>query len=160
MEPRIETLAAKRLVGKKMSMSLSNNKTAALWTSFMPRRKLITNSLSSDLFSIQVYDNTLDFKNFDKETLFDKWAAIEVADFEFVPNEMEIFSLTGGLYAVFQYRGLSTDTSIFQYIFGTWLPNSNYVLDKRPHFELLGEKYKNDHPDSEEEIWIPIKPKE
>jgi len=27
------------------------------------------------------------------------------------------------------------------------------------HFELLGEKYKNNHPDSEEEVWIPIKEK-
>jgi AraC family transcriptional regulator len=26
--------------------------------------------------------------------------------------------------------------------------------DDRPHFEILGDKYKNDHPDSEEEIWI------
>jgi AraC family transcriptional regulator len=47
----------------------------------------------------------------------------------------------------------------FQYIFGTWLPNSEYVLDNRPHFEILGEKYKNDDPTSEEEIWIPIKAK-
>ncbi|MFM9945765.1 MAG: GyrI-like domain-containing protein, partial [Bacteroidia bacterium] len=44
-------------------------------------------------------------------------------------------------------------------IYGTWIPNSEYNLDNRPHFEILGEKYKNNHPDSEEEIWIPIKPK-
>jgi AraC family transcriptional regulator len=42
------------------------------------------------------------------------------------------------------------------YIFNTWLPQSNYQLAPRPHFEILGEKYKNNHPDSEEEIWIPI----
>ena len=34
-----------------------------------------------------------------------------------------------------------------------------YTLDDRPHFEILGEKYKNQDPDSEEELWIPIKPK-
>jgi AraC family transcriptional regulator len=39
------------------------------------------------------------------------------------------------------------------------LPNSNYHLDDRPHFEILGEKYKNADPGSEEEIWIPIKAK-
>ena len=38
-------------------------------------------------------------------------------------------------------------------------PNSDYKPDDRPHFELLGAKYKNDDPDSEEEIWIPIKRK-
>jgi AraC family transcriptional regulator len=50
-----------------------------------------------------------------------------------------------------QPRQLST---IF---FSTWLPDSEYRLDVRPHFEVLGEKYKNDDPESEEEIWIPIK---
>lgn len=39
----------------------------------------------------------------------------------------------------------------------TWLPASDYNLDNRPHFEVLGEKYKNNDPTSEEEIWIPIK---
>jgi len=32
-------------------------------------------------------------------------------------------------------------------------------LDNRPHFEVLGEKYKNGDPESEEEIWIPVKEK-
>ncbi|MDP5096829.1 MAG: GyrI-like domain-containing protein [Flavobacterium sp.] len=39
------------------------------------------------------------------------------------------------------------------------MPNSEYQLDNRPHFEILGAKYKNNAPDSEEEIWIPIKRK-
>ncbi|MFT5513068.1 MAG: AraC family transcriptional regulator, partial [Bacteroidia bacterium] len=47
----------------------------------------------------------------------------------------------------------------FGYIFGEWIPNSIYDIDSRPHFEILGDKYKNDHPNSEEEIWIPIKEK-
>ena len=46
---------------------------------------------------------------------------------------------------------------IFQYIFGTWLPTSIYTIDNLPHFEILGKKYKNNDPTSEEEIWIPIK---
>lgn len=29
-----------------------------------------------------------------------------------------------------------------------WLPNSDYLLDDRPHFELLGDKYKNNDPNS------------
>ncbi len=63
------------------------------------------------------------------------------------------------VYAVFDYKGLNTDDSIFRYIFGTWLPNSDYDLDDRPHFEVLGKKYRNNDPASEEEIWIPIKEK-
>jgi AraC family transcriptional regulator len=40
---------------------------------------------------------------------------------------------------------------------GTWLPGSDFVLDTRPHFEVLGDQYKNNDTTSEEEIWIPIK---
>ena len=79
--------------------------------------------------------------------------------FFFVIVGLETFVLPEGQYAVFQYKGLSSDNSIFQYIFGTWLPGSDYVLDDRPHFEVLGDKYKNNDPASEEEIWVPIQPK-
>ena len=40
-----------------------------------------------------------------------------------------------------------------------WLPHSNYNLDDRPHFNVLGDKYKNNDPDSEEDVYIPIKEK-
>jgi len=137
-------------------MSFSANKTVELWKDFMPRRKEIQNNIGSELYSLQIFDcNYFDKFNPDKE--FEKWALVEVTDFDLVPDELETFVLTGGLYAVFVHKGSSTDNKTFQYIFTNWLPNSEYVIDDRPHFEVLGEKYKNGHPDSEEEIWIPIK---
>ncbi|MES2288026.1 MAG: GyrI-like domain-containing protein [Bacteroidota bacterium] len=159
MQPRIEVLKEKKLVGKSLKMSLADNKTGVLWRSFMPRRKEISNSLTTNMFSLQVYEPSY-FDNFDPSKEFEKWALVEVADFEIIPDEMKIFTLTGGLYAVFDFKGSSTDTKIFEYIFGIWLPASNYSLDNRPHFEILGEKYKNGDQDSEEEIWIPIKLKQ
>lgn len=161
MQPRIETLHQRKLIGKRLTMTFADNQTFKLWQSFMPRRREIKNSRKSELFSIQVYPQSFDFTFSNLNAEFEKWAAVEVAEFENVPNEMETFVLRGGLYAVFDYRGLSTDTKIFQYIFGMWLPNSQcYSLDNRPHFELLGDKYKNNDPHSEEEIWIPIRLKE
>ncbi len=139
-------------------MSLADNKTSELWRSFMPRRRDITNNLTDDLISMQVYKPTY-FIDFKPTNEFEKWATVEVTDFDNVPNDLETFTLTGGLYAVFNYKGLSTDNRIFQFIFGTWLPGSDYYLDDRPHFEVLGDKYKNNDPTSEEEIWIPIQPK-
>ena len=158
VKPEIVTIAEKKLTGKRLSMTFADNKTNDLWKSFMPRRKEIQNNLNSDLISMQVYDKPFDFINFNPNAVFEKWAAVEVAGFDIVPDEMETFTLNSGLYAVFFYKGLSTDTKIFQYIFGTWLPGSNFKLDDRPHFEILGEKYRNNDPDSEEEIWIPVKP--
>lgn len=158
MAPRIEILKEKKLVGLHLAMSLSDNKTTALWKRFMPRRAEITHQVTSDLISMQLY-SPLYFANFNPGTEFTKWAAVEVSTFESIPQGMETFLLTGGLYAVFDYKGHPNDGTIFKYIFGTWLPESTYTLDERPHFEVLGEKYKNNDPTSEEEIWIPIKPK-
>ena len=157
MQPRIIKSSEKNLIGKKLRMTFANNRTLELWQSFMPRRKEIRSNLSSELFSIQVYPSSFDFADFSLYTEFEKWAAIEVHDFKTIPGGMETFTLPGGLYAVFHYKGLSTETEIFRYIFGTWLPGSDYILDNRPHFEILGEKYRNNDPNSEEQIWIPVK---
>jgi AraC family transcriptional regulator len=158
MTPRIESLQEKKLIGKRLTMSLANNRTGELWQTFMPKRRAIANAISNDLISLHVYPPTY-FANFQPTLEFEKWAAVEVSNFENVPAEMETFILTGGLYAVFDYKGSSSDPSIFQYIFGTWLPSSDYFLDDRPHFEVLGANYKNNDPNSEEEIWIPIRKK-
>lgn len=158
MHPRIELLPEKRLVGKRIKMSLAENKTGELWRNFMPRRREIPNNLTNDLISMQVYSEPMRLG--DLHQVFDKWATIEVTDFGAIPKDMETYLLPAGLYAVFLYKGLSTDTKVFEYIYGTWLPNSNYILDHRPTFEILGEKYRNNDPSSEEEIWIPIQLKE
>lgn len=158
MDPRIEVFPAKKLIGLRMTMSLIDNKTAALWSSFMPRRKEIPNTVGSELYSMQIY-SPLYFSEFSPATEFEKWAAVEVSDFDIIPEKMEKHSIASGLYAVFIHKGSSSDSSTFEYIFNTWLPTSNYIIDFRPHFEILGEKYKNNDMSSEEEIWIPIKPK-
>jgi len=159
MEFRIENLTEKKLVGKRSFMSFSNNKTGELWRSFMPRRKEIRNTFGTVLYSMQLYAPSF-FNNFDPNTEFEKWAAVEVTDFDTVPDEMDTFTLKGGLYAVFLYQGAaSAAANTFQYILGPWMSNSEYTLDNRPHFEILGEKYKNEDPSSEEELWIPIKTK-
>ena len=158
MEHRIEQLSAKKLIGKRKTMSFANNTTFDLWRSFMSMRKEIINTVSTNLYSVQIYPDNY-FENFSPNNEFEKWATVEVSDFENVPDEKDTFELQGGSYAVFIYKGSSTNNSIFEYIFTNWLPNSEYRLDNRPHFEVLGEKYQNDDPNSEEEIWIPIKPK-
>jgi AraC family transcriptional regulator len=155
MEPSIRTIAGKTLIGKRLRMSLADNRTAELWRSFMPVRKQISYTAGPDLYSIQFYSEDY-FTAFSPLREFEKWAAIEVTAIDTIPDGMEKVELPGGKYAVFAYKGSGNDPTIFQYIFTSWLPQSAYRLDNRPHFELLGEKYKNDDPDSEEEIWIPV----
>jgi AraC family transcriptional regulator len=154
---RIETIQEKKLIGKRLIMSFSNDKTRELWQSFMPRRKEILNNFSSDLLSLQIYNESF-FDNFNPNTEFEKWALSEVPDFDNIPENMKAFTLQEGLYAVFIHKNAtSTPEETFGYIYKTWIPNSKYELDNRPHFEVLGEKYKSNDVSSEEEIWIPIK---
>ena len=122
----------------------------------MPLRKEIKNNTSSNLISLNLYPPQFDFS---PTMLFEKWAAVEVDSFDVVPERLTTFTMKGGLYAVFSYKGSSLDNDIFTFIYTRWLPDSTFTLDDRPHFEVLGEKYKNARPDSEEEIWIPVRPK-
>lgn len=158
MKYRVENIASKRLVGKRALMSFANNKTYDLWRSFMPKRKQIKNNIGADLYSVQIYASHF-FDNFNPEAEFEKWSAVEVSDFDSVPEDFESFILPGGQYAVFLYKGAASKAAgTFQYILGTWLKESGFSLDDRPHFEILGEKYINEDPDSEEELWIPVRP--
>lgn len=157
MTPKIVTISAKKLIGYSVKMSLADNKTQEVWKKFMPRLKEITNAVSADLFSLQQYPEDY-FTNFTPFTEFTKWAAVEVKDFENIPDGFERLEIIGGKYAVFHHKG---NTEMFaktaQYIYTEWLPNSGFQLNNRPHFEVLGDNYLgHENPESEEEVWIPI----
>ncbi len=155
MSSPIKTFPQKTLIGKQLKMSLANNLTGELWKSFSMDLKSLNLGENITKYSIQIYDNHLYFNAFNPNNTFTKWAAIEANQLNFLPDTMEYFTIPEGKYVVFPHKG--TGTEIFNYIFGEWLPKSDYQLDDRPHFEILGEKYKQGSEESEEEIWVPIK---
>ena len=158
MEFNIITLEKKWIIGKSVEMSLVANQTPDLWKSFLPNIEVIQNRTSQEYISASVYP--LDyFQQFDPKRIFQKWAGVEVSAVTNVDgfNQLEIPS---GLYSVFLYKGLPSEAGAFyQNLFMNWLPNSGYQLDNRPHFEVMGERYRNDDPSSEELVYIPIKPR-
>lgn len=158
-QPRIEILPENKFVGKRIIMSFSDDKTHQLWSSFMPRRREIGHVIGTELYSIEVYPPSF-FTDFNSEASFEKWAAVKVSDFDTVPNGMETLISPEGLYTVFKHIGSAGEgPKTYRYIFQSWFPHSDYHLDDRPHFAIMGEKYKKDDPSSEEELWIPVKPK-
>lgn len=159
MNPRITSLAPKNLVGTSLEMSLVNNKTFELFSGFMSRRKQIQNTINDDVYEVLAYDDSY-FKDFSPTNPFTKWATLEVSTSNNCPKGMKPYTLEGGLYAVFNYKGSTKDFSQFiGAIFMEWLPSSDYQLDQRAHFNVLGSKYKNNDPNSEEAVWIPIEEK-
>jgi AraC family transcriptional regulator len=156
MEARIEILSEKKLIGKHIVMSFIENKTFQLWSSFMPGRKEIKNPMDSNLYSLEVFPKG-HFDNFDPNNSFQKWAAVEVSNFDEIPVDMETLLIPTGLYAVFIHKGPQSEGhKTYHAIFVEWLPNSQYTVDERPHFAVMSDKYKKEDPESEEEIWIPI----
>lgn len=156
MIAKIKILPEKKLIGKHIVMSFLENKTFQLWSSFMPRRKEIKNVINANLYSLEVFP-IAHFNNFDPGNTFQKWAAVEVSDFDEIPREMAPLVIPEGLYAVFVHKGPQSEGhKTYHSIFVEWLPNSEYMVDERPHFAIMDERYKKDDPDSEEEIWIPI----
>jgi AraC family transcriptional regulator len=156
MTPRIETVQPKNLVGKRMKLSYADYKIGQLWSSFMADRKHINSPLTNELIALTIY--TPDhFMNFRPTNEFEKWATVEVSNFDQVPEGMETIILPSGLYAIFLYKGTGIHIAEFyQNIYTRWLPDAGFDIDQRPHVEILGQKYKNNDPTSEEEIWIPV----
>ncbi len=162
MSPEIRTVAEKKLAGMYITMTLAENRTAELWQQFMPRRNEIVTAVTDELISMQVYDAAVALAGYmTPQSVHQRWAAKEVTDFTSVPAGFETFVLPEGLYAVFTYRGTPQQAApFFRKIFMEWLPASGYVLDNRPHFEVLGPKYKHNDPESEEEVFIPVRLKQ
>lgn len=159
-QPRIEIIEELRLIGQRVRMSFINNKSQNLFKTFMPRKNEIKNSVDPDVYSVEIYDNNMFFEPFDPTKEFEKWAAVKVSACSKVPAEMDCLIIPSGEYAVFTYKGDGRKVSeTYQNILQNWFPNSSYQLDHRPHFALMGEKYINEDPDSEEELWFPIKKK-
>lgn len=158
-DPEIVEMEPKKLVGISLHTSLADDKTALLWKRFMKYKKNITNAKSDDLFSVQVYDEGFMSGQFNSQSVYEKWAALEVEDYSDLQENMKGLKLPGGLYAVFTHEGTSKEfAETAKFIFDEWIPASEYSLDNRPHFEVLGEEYKGpENPDSKEKIWIPIK---
>lgn len=159
--PVIKHLEPIRLIGIKTLNRQNDDQTQNLWKRFMIHRKDIAGRINQLYYAVQEYHGRLEINRFTLDTEFTIWAAVEVKDFDYIPEGMNTISIGGGSYAVFTHIGpISTFNESIRYIFHKWLPMSAFELDEGPHFTIMGEKYKGGiQPDSEEEIYIPVKDK-
>lgn len=161
MNPKIKLFKESQFIGYKSSITIKNNTSAEIWQHFMPLKKHITDVSNENLYSIQIYPDFLLTDKFTPETKFEKWACVMVERTESIPDSLSTLTIPSGQYAVFMHKGTMSDfPKTMDYIFREWLPNSNYQFDNRPQFEVMDHRYIQNSPDSEEEVWIPIKPKQ
>lgn len=157
MEPDIREKPTTVLVGLCIETCLAANETAALWQAFMPRRHEIESRCANTLYSVQLFPPELSLAEFTATTPFRKWAAVPVSKAGSLPPAMQQLVIPAGLYAVFAHKGSADQAQpVMQWIFREWLPRSNYTLDARPQFEIMGEDYRPQDPQAREDIWIPV----
>ncbi len=152
MQPKIVTLTEKKVVGMQSKMLMHQYENIIkLWESFMPKKHELKNTINQELIAIQDYP---DFGNL--ETSYNIWACVEVSNLSTVPSDMKGFTIPKGEYIKVLHKGMDAGKT-YQRIMTEWLPNSGYTIDDRPHFQVMGDKYKNGSPDSEEDFYIPVK---
>ena len=139
-------------------MSFLNDRTSELWRGFRLVRPTIAGRISGESYSVKVYDASYSFAAFDPSLEFDKWAAVAVSGDADVPHGMGSLTIPAGKYAEFVHTGpANAAPKTFGYIFGEWLPASEFELDLRPHFEILPEGYDPFAVDAEERVLIPVR---
>lgn len=152
MTPKIITCSEKTIIGVSSTMHHQQyGNIIALWKRFMPRKNEIQNSVNDELIAMQIYS---DFNAI--ENSFDIWACAEVSSLDRIPAEMTGFKVPNGDYAVFLHKGMDASKT-YQQIMTQWLPDSGYEIDNRPHFQVMGDRYINGSPDSEEDFYVPIR---
>lgn len=155
--PSIETVHGMRVVGMRRAMSFAAMPVRELWKGFRLRVGEIGDRVSEDFVSMRVFDPPLRGAP-GVDARFEQWAAVAVGEGSEVPPGMEAHTLAGGTYAVFTYRGRASDFgAAARFIFGEWLPGSDFELDDREHFEILGPTYRPDDPNATEQVWIPVR---
>ncbi|HCD53064.1 MAG TPA: GyrI-like domain-containing protein [Balneolaceae bacterium] len=148
-----------RLAGLSITSSLASRDLKDLWMKFRRLQKDFQDPKSHDSYSVSIYRNGFDPAAFTPNTIFKQWAATKVDQDFLIPDGLSELIIPTGTYAVFMYKGTAADYPKTARLFHThWLPENGFITDDRPNFEILGPDYLGPmNPDSEEQIWIPIK---
>lgn len=150
MEPRIVERAAFTVVGMMVRGKAESNEIPQMWEALNPRVREIQDRTGDDVaYGIST--------NMDEQTgEFDYIGGFEVGRVHEIPEGMIRFEVPGGNYAVFRTT-LPRIGDTFMHAYRTWAPQSGYELTGGPDFELYGEEFDPRNPDSEFDVYIPIR---
>jgi len=152
MEPEIITRPELKVLGIASSYQGDDLDIDTLWSAFRPFVGQITNRVGSDAFGI--YEK---YQESESGVGFNYVCSVEVTDFDNVPKGMTTRTIPEHEYAVFKHDGdLSSLPETFKYIWGSWLPKSNYEYVEKPDFELYTPGTQPNDPSKVLFLYIPI----
>ncbi len=152
MEPEIITRPEMKVVGTTHKYQEDDLNIEMLWFDFQHKVNQVRNRIGNDAFGIyEEYFET------DDSIGFSYICSVEVSDFDYVPEGMISRIIPEQMYAVFRHNGpLSFLPETLKYIWGSWLPKSNYKYDEKPDFELYSPGIQPEDPDHILFLHIPV----
>lgn len=162
MKPVIKEIKEMKIIGMEKTTTLNTSyiDIPKLWEKFCSRMCEIKNAADNKTFyEVRKPDMNFSMDDFKETSEFTEIAGLEVTSIDTIPEGMITVTIPAGKYAVFTHKGNPINLrQTYEYIWGTWLPNSGYEADLRFDFELYGERFKGmEDPESEIDIHIPIK---
>ena len=156
MEPRIVTLDQLVLIGRPYFGDAENNKFAQAWDRFFPFEDQIPSKVNHQVwYGVEIYG-----PEFHKDHQWMYFPSTEVSSLDEIPEALFGKILPSATYAVFTVKGgVPKIGETFMYAYDTWFPASEYEVAHPFDFEYYDERFKADDPDSELDIYIPIKAK-
>jgi len=155
MEPVITTIETVTVVGMEYHGQNKNKEITTMWGMFNQKCMAIPHLMGKRA----AYGVCFSDADYGTTGMFRYVAGLPVTAVDAVPEGMTSCTVPAGQYAVFTHCGtLATLDKTFDYIYGTWLPSSEYRLDAvRPDFEYYDERFTTgDDPASKFDIYIPI----
>ena len=152
MEPEIVTRSEMKVIGISREYQEEDLDIETLWSAFRPNIDQITNRVGYDAFGI--YEEYYESEN---SVGFSYICSVEVSDFDDVPEGMISRVIPEHLYAVFRHKGsMSFLPETLKYIWGSWLPKSNYEYVEKPDFELYAPETQPKDPHKILFLCIPV----
>jgi AraC family transcriptional regulator len=125
------------------------------WQNFLPRKKEIRNQLGKEFYGLAL-SSELELR----ERRLSYLAGVETGDLQQSVPDFEYARILGGTYACFENRGLAQQrSSLIDFIYGIWLPESPYQRGLDYDFEVFDKRYSLGNPDSISMLYIPLKVK-
>lgn len=159
-QPRIVELPERKYVGLEIDMP-SHLEAAekiipllvSTWLEFNKRKNEIKHRVGKTSFGIAKSEG-----KFNEENMMRYLSAVEVTDFEDTPDGLSTYTIPATRYAAFENIGLGDKTAYtIAYIYGTWLPQSQYKRAPGDDLELFDHRFDLRSEDSISEYFIPIK---
>lgn len=154
MQPEIVERPEIKAIGIAGQYSQEDLGYPKLWLAFRPYAEaVVAGRVGGHFFGIhEQYQET------NEGVEFTYVCAMEVEDFDSVPEGMVTRIIPAQLYAVFTHDDdVSTIPETMKYVWGSWLPKSRYEYMERPDFELFP---KTQDPDGQHRpifLYVPIR---